>query len=297
MLAIRHTGRMAQPGWYPDPSGSGAPRYWDGRGWSSHPGVDVSSHGSGANGGGSHSSIFIGISIGLLAIVLVVAVLIWQPWNSSAWLTQGDTNSAKPTGSQWNELEPTETPSSPQPTDDQGRPMACPLVDVPDGTVRGGRYISGDFAFQGVPGWPEEGGGQTIDFASKRSGQAEFVNSEWIAVTAIGQLSTTDFSPDPRTAALQVSDCLSSSYFYDVLDFRERLQDERFITSDGMEGWLIRENYWNVPNKPVTGDEVVIVVLEAGGGNALTLFHSQAPIEDQKRKDLVAEALGTLAQR
>ena len=288
---------MAQPGWYPDPGGSGAPRYWDGQGWSSHPGDDVSAQGARTNRGGSRRSTVVGISVGLLVIVLVVAVLIWQPWNSSPWLTAGDTNSAKPTGSQWNELEPTKTSSSPQPTDGQGRPLACPRIPVPEGTLQGGTYSSGEIAFRGVPGWPEEGGGQTIDFASERSGQAKFVHARWIAVTAIGQLSTTVFSPDARTAALQVGDCLSSSYFYEVLDFRERLQDERFSTSDGVEGWIIRENYWNVPDQPVTGDEVVIVVLEAGDENTLTLFHSQAPIEDQNRKDLVATAMESLSGR
>ncbi len=287
---------MAQPGWYPDPGGSGAPRYWDGRGWSSHTSDGVSSNGPG-HAGGSRRSTIIGIGAGLLAIVLVVAVMIWQPWNSSTWLAPSDTNSARPTGSQWNELEPTKTPSSPQPTDDAGRPMACPLIDAPERTRQGEMYVSGEIAFRGVPGWSEEGGGWTIDFASMRSGQAEAVTPRWIAVTAIGQLSTTDFSPDARTAALQVSDCLSSSFFYSTLDYRERLQDEVFTTADGVDGWIIRENYWNIPNQDVTGDEVVVVVLQAGGDNTLTLFHSQAPIEDQERKDLVATALDSLSRR
>ena len=288
---------MAQTGWYPDPGGSGAPRYWDGHGWATHPVGDATTGGPSGHGGGSRRSPIIGIGLGLLTIVLVVAVMIWQPWNSSTRLATGDTNSARPTGSQWNELEPTETPSSPQPTDGDGRPVACPLVQAPEGKRQSGWYVSGDIRFRGVPGWTEEEGGWTIDFASKRSGQRDDVKDNWVSITAIGQLSTTDFSRDARTAAAQVSDCLSSSFFYYTLDYRERLQDEAFITSDGVEGWIIRENYWNIPGQAVSGDEVVVVVLEAGDDDTLTLFHSQAPIEDEQRKDLVATALDSLSRR
>lgn len=285
---------MAQPGWYPDPTGSGAPRYWDGSGWAPLVQGDPA---AGGHGGGPRRSPLVGVGVGLLAILVVVAVMIWQPWNSSTWAARGDTNSAKPTGSQWNELEPTETPSSPQPTDGDGRPTACPLIEAPEGKRQGDWYVSGDMAFRGVPGWIEEAGGWTIDFASKRSGQRDDVTDSWVSITAIGQLATTDFSPEARTAATQVSDCLSSSFFYFTLDYRERLQDEVFTTSDGVEGWIIRENYWNIPGQAVSGDEVVVVVLEAGGDGTLTLFHSQAPIEDEKRKDMVATALGSLSRR
>ncbi|RMB59592.1 hypothetical protein EAX62_07320 [Tessaracoccus antarcticus] len=90
---------------------------------------------------------------------------------------------------------------------------------------------------------------------------------------------------------------MSSSYYYRTLDHREKLEDKAFTTSDGVSGWIIRENYWNVPDQPVSGDEVVIVVLDNGAKDSLTLFHSQAPIEDQRRKDKVADALATLSKR
>ena len=289
-----HNGGMAQPGWYPDPGGSGTPRYWDGTAWS--PLLNEANVHSSSPVGGPRRSL-VGVGIGLLAIMLVVAVMLWQPWRSGPWASPEDTNSARPTGSQWNELEPTETPSSPQPTDGSGRPIACPYIDTAEGRQVNGWYVSGDMHFEGVPGWDREPGGWTIDFASKRSGQQDRVRGNWVSITAIGQISKEDFSPDPRTAATQISDCLSSSFFYSTLDHRERLQDEAFTTDDDVGGWLIRENYWNIPGQDVTGDEVVVVILDAGADDTLTLFHSQAPIEDQDRKDKVAEALGTLSLR
>ena len=284
---------MAQPGWYPDPSGSGTPRYWTGTGWA--PLIPVQEN-PGRPAGGPGRGSLVGIAVGLLVILLVVAVMVWQPWRSGPWATPEDTNSSKPTGSQWNELEPTETPSSPEPTEGDGRPVACPLVDDVDNGPQGDWYVSGGMQYKGVRGW-DDGGAWTIDFASDRSGQYNTVASSWVSITAIGQISKKDFSADPRTAATQLSDCMSSSYYYRTLDHRERLEDEAFTTSDGVSGWIIRENYWNVPDQPVTGDEVVVVVLDAGADDSLTLFHSQAPIEDQGRKDKVAEALSTLSKR
>lgn len=281
---------MAQPGWYPDPSGSGTPRYWDGTAWSPPPGSPE------IHGSGNHRRSLLGVGVGVVAILLVVTVVLWQPWRPGTFTTASDTNSSKPTGSQWNELEPTETPSSPQPTDGDGRPVACPYVDADEGHRDGAWYASGPAHFRGVPGWQEEQGGWTIDFATERSGQQDRVKDGWVSITAIGQLSTEDFSADPRAAATQVSDCLSSSFFYRTLERRERLQDEEFTTPDGLTGWIIRENYWNVPDQPVSGDEVVVVVLSEGNEGALTIFHSQAPIEDQRRKDKVAEALSTLSR-
>lgn len=281
---------MSQPGWYPDPSGSGQPRYWDGSAW-----APLTDPATGSGTGRGNRSLY-AVLVALVAVAVVVALVIFRPWSSNPFAAQEDTNSAKPTGSQWNEMEPTETPTSPQPTDGEGRPVACPYVDGPTLGPQGDWYVSGGMGFRAVPGW-DDGGGWTIDFASERSGQVDEVADTWVSITAIGQISKEDFSSDPRTAAHQLSDCMSTSYYYRTLDHREPLEDEAFTTSDGVSGWLIRQNFWNIPDQPVTGDEIVVVVLDAGAEDTLTLFHTQAPIEDQDRKDQVAAALETLSRR
>ncbi len=278
---------MAQPGWYPDPGGSGRPRYWDGRAWAPMPEEQQS-------GRDPRRTALVTVVAGSLAIMLVVALLVWQPWRSAPWVTVAeDTNSARPTGRQWDELPPPQTPPSEMPTDDAGRPVACPLVDEGDQPPVGEWYVSGGVAYRGVPGW-SDGGGWTIDFTSERSGQLQSVASGWVAITAIGKVSREDFSDDPRGAATQLVDCMSTSYYYSTLDTRERLQDEAFATQDGVRGWIIRENFWNVPDTAVSGDEVVVVVLDAGDPEHLVLFHTQAPIEQEDRKAEVARALESL---
>lgn len=279
---------MSQPGWYPDPNGSGQPRYWDGQAW-----APVTN--SGATGKPSNKPVY-AVLVGVVAVAVVIALVIFRPWSENPFAVQPDTNSAKPTGSQWNEMEPTETPTSPQPTDGQGRPVACPYVEADDLGPQGDWYVSGGIGYRGVPGW-DDGGGWTLDFASERSGQQDDVASGWVAITAIGQIAKEDFSSDPRTAAHQLSDCMSTSYYYRTLDHREQLEDEAFTTSDGVSGWIIRQNFWNIPDQPVVGDEIVVVVLDAGVKDTLTLFHTQAPIEDQDRKEKVAAALDSLSRR
>lgn len=279
-------GRMSAPGWYPDPAGSGQPRYWDGQSWA----PVTEGAGTGRGRGGLYALL-----AAAAVVVLVVVLLIAQPWNGLGSSLPTDTNTARPTGSQWDEREPTETPTSPQPTDGDGRPVACPYVDESEGSPQGDHYVAGGVSFRAVPGW-SDGGGWTIDFASERSGQMVSSGPSWVSITAIGLISTEDFSGDPRTAAHQLSDCMSTSYYYRTLDHREGLEDASFTTGDGMPGWIIRQNFWNVETEEVPGDEIIVVVLDAGLEDHLVMFHTQARIDDDKRKDQVADALDSLGR-
>lgn len=272
---------MAQPGWYPDPAGSGEPRYWDGRRW-----LDPVQKKPRA------STRPLGFIVGLIGIVLVIVLIVWQPWRGSTpFGFVEDPNVARPSGSQWNELRTSETPTDPEKRDDGGRPVECPLIDEGELGPVDGWYQSGGLRFRAVPWW-SDGGGWTIDFTSDRSGQSDRVTTGWVAITAIGTLDTEVFSHDPAAAAAQLVECMSTSYYYSTLDHQEPLEDRRITTRDGVEGWLLRVNFWNVPGEAVIGDEVVVAVFRHGDN--LVLFHSQAPIDDEKRKELVADALDSV---
>jgi len=227
-----------------------------------------------------------------VVLLVIVALLVWQPWRDGApFSAPVDLNSARPSGSQWNELRPSETPTDPEDADDGGRPVECPLVEDSERGPERGWYRSGGMRFEAVPRW-DDGGGWTIDFTSERSGQMDSVADGWVAITAIGTLDTDVFSHDPAAAAQQLAECMSTSYYYRTLDHQEMLEDRRITTHDGTEGWLLRINFWNIPEQPVVGDEVVVAVFR--NGDDLILFHSQAPIDDKKRKQLVADALASM---
>lgn len=283
-------GSMATPGWYPDPDGSDTPRYWNGENW------EDSFREKTDNRSAARSNAWI-LGVGALTLLIMVSVLLWQPWKSNPWSPPTDNNSSRPTGRQWDETVPSESPTSPQPSDGQGRPTACPIVRTSSSpTPQNNWFYSGGIRYQGVPGW-RVSQANYIDFASERSGQDDQVTGTWVAVTAIGQLSKTDYSADTRTAAKQLTSCLSTSYYYRHLERVEILEDKSFRTTDGVEGWMIRANFWNEPGYyDVLGDEAVVVVLDQGAANTVTLFHTQAPIGDSARKEMVKKSLDSLSR-
>ena len=60
---------------------------------------------------------------------------------------------------------------------------------------------------------------------------------------------------------------------------------------------MIRANFWNDPGYyDVLGDEAVVVVLDQGAANTVTLFHTQAPIGDSARKEMVKKSLDSLSR-
>ncbi len=274
---------MAQPGWYPGTDESGRPQYWDGDSWQDH--APEPSRSSWPR--------WWPLAVGLLILALVVAVMVLAPRGATPWGVNSDNNSAQPTGSQWNELIPSDPPTDP--SEGGGRPVDCPIVEDGEGPApKNGWFTSKGMTYQGVPGW-ESGGAWAIDFASDRSGQRDRVTSTWVAITAIGQLSRRDFHPQPQISAQQLIDCLSTSYYYVDLDRVEVLEDRAYTTADGVSGWMIRANFWNIAGThAVLGDEVVVLVLDNGHPNTLTLFHTQAPIGDEDRKAKVRACLESL---
>ena len=71
-------GFMATPGWYPDPDGSSTPRYWNGEDWEESFGEKTDSRSA------TRSNAWI-LGVGALTLLIVVSVILWQPWKSNPW--------------------------------------------------------------------------------------------------------------------------------------------------------------------------------------------------------------------
>ena len=53
---------------------------------------------------------------------------------------------------------------------------------------------------------------------------------------------------------------------------------------------------WNATVSEVLGDEAVVVIVDQGAGDTVTLFHTQAPINDSDRQALVKASLDSLGR-
>lgn len=276
---------MAQPGWYPDPAGSGRRRYWDGRAWAPQP---TEQH--------RRPDSLIWWVTGIVLASIVVVLALWQPWRGPIFPVPEDTNSASPSVPSWDETsapsaspEPTE---SSLPTDGGGRPVACPEGNGRVLNVSAdGRYRSGGLSFEPVRGWGNSRG-YALDMANDVAGQRDPVVDTWIALTAIGWLDTEHFGK-PQQAATQVIDCLSTSFYYRDMERREVLSSEAHDVG-GRPGWLVRANLWNRQPHPVLGDEIIVLVVDTGRAGQLAIFHAEAPIRDQRRIDLINKALDSV---
>lgn len=278
---------MSAPGWYPDPAQAGQVRYWDGHAWT----AQVRPHGPTPS-----SPTRRGPWVAAVVMVVAVAMLLfwWRPWSTQTPTVQEDTNSSAPSISGWDETsaptkDPSPDPSGP-PVDEGGRPVACPEEQPGVEDIRGNRFHSGGLSFEGVRGW-ESSGGWALDFATDRSGQRNTVTQSWVAVTAIATLDMEHF-PYPEQAAKQISDCMATAFYYRDLERREVLESRAYDVG-GRPGWLLRANFWNRTDTThgVPGDEVVILVVDTGRPDSLAIFHTEVPIGDARRLDLVRRAL------
>lgn len=288
---------MSAPGWYPDPAGSGQVRYFDGAAWTQDVRPAAATGGPPATPPGGRPRRG-WVVVAVVVVVLALALMIWRPWSSLVPIVAEDTNSSVPSVSGWDETSRPSDPPTPSrsgpPTDGGGRPVACPYAPPGHEDRRGNRYYSGGLSYEGVAGW-NDSGGFALDFGTDRSGQTDPVTGSWVAATAIATLDMNDF-PYPEQAATQVSDCMSTSYYYTDLDRREIL-DSRAYDVGGRPGWLVRVNFWNKPNTAhgVPGDEVVILVVDTGRPDSLAIFHTEAPIGDARRLALVQKSLDSVA--
>lgn len=222
---------MAQPGWYPDPSGQEQLRYWDGQAWSTQ-----------TRPAGRRSRAWLLV----LLVALVLALLGWfvvrEPGSRLGLGRVGGTDeTSTPSVSGWDELS---TPSasaswsaSPQPSG--GELVSCPYnADSREEAPRDGRVGAGTISGPVPRGFaaarPFEG--RFADVTS--TAHKPFPGSSWLSFSQALVLPRELFA-DVRWAPRQVISCHTTGQFGDDRN-DQRITVDEAVTVDGQQGWRVQ---------------------------------------------------------
>lgn len=281
---------MTVPGWYPDPSGQkGAARYWDGRAWAPQgAGVSVSPDTTSAGSGRP----WLWFIVAMVVIAGLVAAFVFRP--DGFTVGSGDTNSAKPTGSQWNELPVTETPTEPE-DPGEGGIMDCPQNSTEERSeIRGdGRMHGGGLSFEAPKGSSWRPDPVYMPWLYDHNSTTREIVFGWQSNVSVGEVKRSEGFSDPRSTATQLMGCMASSGLYLGFTGREDLIDESF-TLDGDGGWRITADVLVDSMGAIKGDVVDIIVLDLGDPEKLAVFISCATIDDKKNLEEVTTVVESL---
>lgn len=282
---------MAQPGWYPDPQDPTRPRYWNGQAWG-----PVNQEPDGPAPRQDKKALWITLVV-ITAIVAVVAGLALTghlPGSSTA--APDDTQSARPTGSVWDETLPSEspTPSDPPPSDDVGETVECPRVDnIRTSVNSGSRIYGGDLSFE-LPrsGWDVRERPWARTLTDQGVADRNYPGSTWYNVLVVGIAPAEEGFTDPRITARQVMDCHLTSGNYPGLTSRELVVDEAVVI-DGHPGWRVRVEAGST-EAPGGGSVAEYVVVGTGNPEGLSVFWGGAVNADEQAMEDVEQVRQSL---
>ncbi len=228
----------------------------------------------------------------MVVIIGLVAVFVLRP--AGLAVSSGDPNSARPTGSQWNELPTTETPTEPEDPADGGL-IDCPQNSLDDRSEisRDGRMHGGGLSFEPPGGFDWRDEPVFMPWLYDHNSTTKEIVWGWQSNVSVGEVRRSEGFADPRSTASQLMGCLASSGLYLGFTGRDDLRDESF-TLDGNAGWRITSDVFVDSQGDIKGDVVDVIVLDLGDPDTFAVFISCATIEDEENLAEVATVTESL---
>lgn len=277
---------MAQPGWYADPTAPQGRRYWDGRRW-----VDEGPpRGRGA--------MALWLVVALLVVATVVGAIVLFPRGANPFTaTPEDTRSSRPTGTQWNEREPTETPT-PNPVETGfGEPIDCPVSeDLPRSEIVDGRLHGGGLSIEPPSGNRWENTSAWIDWLHDSNGMIRDIAPGWISNVNVGYIKVSDgFSSEMSAAAEQFVTCMASSGMFFGFERREILINQEYAVSNRI-GWRLTSNIYvdNQRHNDIEGDVVDVILVPTDDSDRFAVYVSCVTIGHEENRGEVDVSLASL---
>ncbi|MGO1972400.1 MAG: DUF2510 domain-containing protein [Propionibacteriaceae bacterium] len=296
---------MAQPGWYPDPSGRPAHfRYWDGSQWSAetttNPSAQPPPGQSGPSGGtssGGRSKVALAVVGAVLVLVLVVVLvirnLVDDPGVTSAPPSPTSTVSA------WDETsEPDPSPSQTPPPSPEPPPeeISCPegTTGPPPNQPDDDRVSSTKLSFTQVAPYGAPMPKYALTWFHDTMSQSQSTEPGWESFFAVGDIEVQEYFDTPGNAATASMQCMINDNFFAEFSGRKDLTNQA-IEVDGHPGWMISsEIRVDDPGLSVEGDVVTLIFVDDGREDRLSGYVGVVPIGDEERiaiADRVASSL------
>ena len=276
---------MAQPGWYADPTAPDGRRYWDGQRW-----LEPTPEPKG-------SGTWLWLAIALVVVASIVAgMILWPRDGLSFGATPEDTRSAKPTGKQWDEREPTDTPTPTPVESGFGEPITCPYSDSsPRSEVRNGRLSGGGLSVEAPRGeWVESSA--YISWMYEDNSMIRSIAPGWISNVNLGYIKVSDgFSSSLSQASEEFMSCMASSGMFASFERRDVLRSEDYNV-DGRIGWRSTSNIYvaNQRHQGIEGDTVDLVLVPTDDKDKIAVYVTCATIDKQDNQEEVRKMLETL---